>query len=99
MLQYERDKEGEEFADKEKFVTGAYKKQMEEVRKAEEDERLKEGELEGDISSLRRRGRVGMVCNSWQCRENNNDVMYKAAITSMGSVVDGFGRRLLRRLR
>lgn len=44
MLQHERDKEGDEFQDKEKFVTGAYKKQMEEVRKAEEEEKKKEGE-------------------------------------------------------
>ncbi len=45
MLQHERDKEGEEFEGKEKFVTGAYKKQMEEVRKAEEEEKAREGEL------------------------------------------------------
>jgi hypothetical protein len=29
MLQHERDEEGEEYADKEKFVTTAYKRQME----------------------------------------------------------------------
>lgn len=44
MMQIEREKEGGEFDDKEKFVTSAYKTQMEEVRKAEEEERLKEGE-------------------------------------------------------
>ena len=44
MLQLEREKEGGEFDDKEKFVTEAYKKQMEEVRQAEEDERKREGE-------------------------------------------------------
>ena len=44
MLQHEREKEGEEFVDKEKFVTDAYKKQMEEVRKAEEEEKQREGE-------------------------------------------------------
>jgi hypothetical protein len=44
MLQLEREKEGDEFEDKEKFVTEAYKKQMEEVRKAEEEERQREGE-------------------------------------------------------
>jgi len=44
MLQHEREKEGDEFADKEKFVTEAYKKQMEEVRKAEEEEKRREGE-------------------------------------------------------
>ena len=44
MLQLEREKEGGEFDDKEKFVTEAYKKQMEEVRQAEEEERKREGE-------------------------------------------------------
>lgn len=43
MLQREREKEGDEFEDKEKFVTEAYKKQMEEVRKAEEEEKAREG--------------------------------------------------------
>ena len=41
----EREEEGEEFAEKEKFVTGAYKRQQEEMRKAEEEERLREGTL------------------------------------------------------
>jgi hypothetical protein len=45
MLQHEREKEGDEFADKESFVTEAYKKQMEEVRKAEEEEKKREGEF------------------------------------------------------
>ncbi|KAI6116092.1 coiled-coil domain-containing protein 55-domain containing protein [Pisolithus sp. B1] len=42
MLQHERQMEGDEFADKESFVTQAYKDQMEEVRKAEEEERQRE---------------------------------------------------------
>ncbi|RSH90644.1 hypothetical protein EHS25_001249 [Saitozyma podzolica] len=42
MMQLEREKEGDEFEDKEKFVTEAYKKQMEEVRKAEEEEKQRE---------------------------------------------------------
>ncbi|KAH8702878.1 coiled-coil domain-containing protein 55-domain containing protein [Phaeosphaeriaceae sp. PMI808] len=39
LLQRERDAEGDEFADKEKFVTGAYKEQQEETRRAEEEEK------------------------------------------------------------
>jgi coiled-coil domain-containing protein 55 len=39
----EREQEGEEFAGKEKFVTNAYKRQQEEIRKAEEEERQREG--------------------------------------------------------
>lgn len=40
----EREAEGEEFADKEKFVTEAYKKQQEENKRLEEEERKREQE-------------------------------------------------------
>ena len=40
----EREAEGEEYADKEKFVTAAYKRQQEENRKLEEEEKRKEEE-------------------------------------------------------
>ena len=43
MMQHERDKEGDEFADKEKFMTTAYKKQLEETKKAEQEEKEREG--------------------------------------------------------
>jgi hypothetical protein len=43
MIQRERDMEGDEFKDKEAFVTQAYKDQMVELRKAEEEEKLREG--------------------------------------------------------
>jgi hypothetical protein len=42
FLQRERETEGDEFADKEKFVTGAYKEQQEETRKAEEEEKKRQ---------------------------------------------------------
>jgi coiled-coil domain-containing protein 55 len=45
MLQHERDAEGEEFEGKEKFLTTAYKRQMEEVKIAEEEEKAREGEF------------------------------------------------------
>ncbi|KAG8829950.1 hypothetical protein FRC17_005744 [Serendipita sp. 399] len=41
-IQREREMEGDEFADKEKFVTQAYKDQLAANRKAEEEERLRE---------------------------------------------------------
>ena len=41
-LAREREAEGEEFADKEKFVTSAYKKQQDENRRLEEEERIRE---------------------------------------------------------
>jgi coiled-coil domain-containing protein 55 len=47
MLQHERDVEGEEFEGKDKFVTTAYKRQMEEVKLAEEEEKAREGEWRG----------------------------------------------------
>lgn len=43
MVQREREMEGEEFADKDAFVTPAYLAQQEEMRKLEEAERKKEG--------------------------------------------------------
>lgn len=43
-LAREREAEGDEYADKEKFVTSAYKKQQEENRRIEEEERLREEE-------------------------------------------------------
>jgi len=45
-LAREREAEGDEFADKEKFVTSAYKKQQEENRRLEEAEKIKEAEEE-----------------------------------------------------
>ncbi|KAH9866576.1 hypothetical protein J1614_008267 [Plenodomus biglobosus] len=46
LIQREREAEGDEFADKEKFVTGAYKAQQEEARKAEEEEKIRQKEEE-----------------------------------------------------
>lgn len=46
LLQKEREAEGDEFADKEKFVTGAYKQQQEEARRLEEEEKQKAEEEE-----------------------------------------------------
>lgn len=43
MIQREREAEGDEFADKDKFVTQAYKDQMAEVRRAEAEEKKREG--------------------------------------------------------
>jgi coiled-coil domain-containing protein 55 len=44
MLQREREAEGDEFADKEKFVTGAYKEQQAEMARLEEEEARREEE-------------------------------------------------------
>lgn len=54
LLQREREAEGDEFADKEKFVTGAYKLQQAEAQKIEEEQKKKTEEEE-----RRRRERGG----------------------------------------
>ena len=56
MLAKEREAEGDEFADKEKFVTAAYKRQQEEMRKAEQEE----AEREKQAEERRRREGGGM---------------------------------------
>lgn len=61
MLQHERDKEGDEFADKEKFMTSAYKKQLEEVRQAEEEEKKREGKHSTPNKLLARRSPSNLV--------------------------------------
>jgi coiled-coil domain-containing protein 55 len=43
MIEREREAEGDEFRDKEAFVTQAYKDQMAEVRRAEAEEKAREG--------------------------------------------------------
>ena len=45
LIEREREKEGDEFRDKDAFVTDAYKQQQEELRRAEEEERKREGEF------------------------------------------------------
>lgn len=54
MVQREREMEGEEFADKDAFVTPAYLAQQEELRKIEEEERKKEGQFARAKVVLRR---------------------------------------------
>lgn len=46
LLAKEREAEGDEFRDKEKFVTGAYKRQQEEMRRLETEEAEREREAE-----------------------------------------------------
>ncbi|KAJ2931381.1 hypothetical protein H1R20_g5740, partial [Candolleomyces eurysporus] len=43
MMQRERELEGDEFKDKESFVTQAYKEQLEQIRQAEEEEKKRDG--------------------------------------------------------
>lgn len=52
MIQREREAEGDEFADKEKFVTQAYKDLLEENRKAEEEEKRREGQQRPNFARM-----------------------------------------------
>ena len=56
LLQREREAEGDEFADKEKFVTGAYKAQQEATRKAEEEEKKRQEAEEAKKKKLGMQG-------------------------------------------
>lgn len=56
LLAREREAEGDEFADKDKFVTGAYKAQQEEARRAEEEEKLR---LEAEEAQKKKFGMQG----------------------------------------
>lgn len=58
LLAKEREAEGDEFADKEKFVTAAYKAQQEELQRIEEEDAAKEREEE---ERRRKNGGAGMV--------------------------------------
>ncbi|KAJ7063325.1 coiled-coil domain-containing protein 55-domain containing protein [Mycena amicta] len=52
LMQRDREAEGDEFADKEKFVTQAYKDQMAKVREAEEEEKKRDELLKKQGGSL-----------------------------------------------
>lgn len=77
LLAKEREAEGDEFADKEKFVTAAYKRQQEENRRLEEEEAVREREAE----ERRRReggGLKGLYKNMLERTEQNHAVIVKA---------------------
>ncbi|KAK6386296.1 uncharacterized protein PV06_06823 [Exophiala oligosperma] len=69
-LQREREAEGDEFADKEKFVTGAYKKQQEEIRRLEEEEKKRE-----EAEEERRRKGGGMTAFHKQMLQKDEERM------------------------
>ncbi|KAF7793135.1 hypothetical protein EIP86_004244 [Pleurotus ostreatoroseus] len=56
MIQREREMEGDEFKDKDAFVTQAYKDQMAEVRRAEEEEKQRE-----ELERKKNKGMGGMA--------------------------------------
>lgn len=70
LLQREREAEGDEFADKEKFVTGAYKKQQEELKVMEEEEKKREA-----LEEERRRKGGGMTAFHKRMLEKDEERM------------------------
>lgn len=84
QLQREREAEGDEFADKEKFVTEAYKAQQEEVRKIEEEEKRKEEEEE---EKKRKQGMAGFFRNVMDQQEQEHREAVEAAAKAAASGV------------
>lgn len=86
LLERERLNEGDEFADKEKFVTEAYKRQMEEVRKAEEEEKAREGKCcDGSLltAAAARKGHKGPGLTSlYKSMLDDNDAKHDAAMAA-----------------
>ncbi|KAF2434503.1 hypothetical protein EJ08DRAFT_469051 [Tothia fuscella] len=68
QLQREREAEGEEFADKEKFVTSAYKQQQEEVRIAEAEEKKRQEAEEKKKKAMGMQGFYKNMMNQQESR-------------------------------
>lgn len=79
QLAKEREAEGDEFADKETFVTGAYKAQQEEMRKLEEEEARREKEEEERRKQNVGAGMVGFYRDVLSRGEAKHEVAVKAA--------------------
>lgn len=79
QLAKEREAEGDEFADKESFVTGAYKAQQEEMRKMEEEEERREKEEEERRKQNGGAGMVGFYRDVLSRGEAKHDEAVKAA--------------------
>ncbi|KAE8352962.1 coiled-coil domain-containing protein 55-domain containing protein [Aspergillus coremiiformis] len=78
MLAKEREAEGDEFADKEKFVTSAYKKQQEEMRKIEEEEAERERQEEERRKQNGGTGMVGFYRDMLSRGEQQHEAVMKA---------------------
>lgn len=79
QLAREREAEGEEFDDKEKFVTSAYKAQQEELRKAEEEEARREQAEEERRKKSGNSGMIGFYRDVLSRGEEQHEQAVKAA--------------------
>ena len=84
LLQREREAEGDAFANKDKFVTGAYKLQQEEARKAEEEERIRQ---EKEDANRRKTGMQGFHRQMLlQEEQRHQEAMEAAALAAKGEL-------------
>ncbi|KAJ5770583.1 uncharacterized protein N7511_002634 [Penicillium nucicola] len=79
QLAKEREAEGDEFADKEKFVTSAYKAQQEEMRKVEEEEARREKEEEERRKKSGNSGMIGFYRDVLSRGEERHEEVVKAS--------------------
>ncbi|CAG7971415.1 unnamed protein product [Penicillium salamii] len=89
QLAREREAEGEEFDDKEKFVTSAYKAQQEELRKAEEEEARREQAEEERRKKSGNSGMIGFYRDVLSRGEEQHEQAVKAAEEAARRVKDG----------
>lgn len=84
LLQKEREAEGDEFADKEKFVTGAYKLHQAEAQKIEAEEKKK-----AELEEQRRRARGGGMQTFYKGVMDDSDRRHKEAMEAAEIVEQG----------
>ncbi|KZV90243.1 hypothetical protein EXIGLDRAFT_617184 [Exidia glandulosa HHB12029] len=79
LMQREREEEGDEFADKETFVTPAYKAQLEATRKAEAEEKARE-------AAMRSKGPTsGGMAHFYKQLLDQNEEVHSAAVAATSS--------------
>ncbi|OJK03431.1 hypothetical protein ASPACDRAFT_16202, partial [Aspergillus aculeatus ATCC 16872] len=86
QLAKEREAEGDEFADKEKFVTAAYKAQQAEMRRIEEEEAAREAKEEEDRRKNGGKGMVGFYREMLARGEEQHAAVVKAAAEAAKNV-------------
>ncbi|KAH7341042.1 coiled-coil domain-containing protein 55-domain containing protein [Rhizoctonia solani] len=80
LMQREREAEGDEFADKEKFVTQAYKDQMAEVRRAEAEEKARE-----EAERKKNKGLGGGMTHFYKRMLEDSSKSHEAAVAATSS--------------
>jgi len=88
LLQKEREAEGDEFADKEKFVTGAYKAQQEEAKRLEAEEKKRSEEDE-----KRKRAMGGGMQGFYKTMMDESERQHQAAVDAAAKLEAEGGAR------